>query len=42
MKAVIMAGCEGTRLRPLRCNIPKHMIPVANKPVMQHIIELVN
>jgi len=40
MKAVIMAGGEGTRLRPLTCNRPKPMVPVANKPVMEHIVEL--
>lgn len=40
MKAVIMAGGEGTRLRPLTCCRPKPMVPVANKPVMEHIIEL--
>lgn len=40
MKAVIMAGGEGTRLRPLTSNIPKPMVPVVNKPIMQHIIEL--
>ena len=40
MKSVIMAGGEGTRLRPLTCNIPKPMVPVVNKPVMEHIIEL--
>ncbi|HEX2947308.1 MAG TPA: sugar phosphate nucleotidyltransferase [Clostridia bacterium] len=40
MKAVIMAGGEGTRLRPLTCCRPKPMVPVANKPVMEHILEL--
>jgi mannose-1-phosphate guanylyltransferase/phosphomannomutase len=40
MKAVIMAGGEGTRLRPLTCSRPKPMVPVANKPVMEHILEL--
>jgi len=40
MKAVIMAGGEGTRLRPLTCGRPKPMVPVANKPVMEHITEL--
>lgn len=40
MKAVIMAGGEGSRLRPLTCSRPKPMVPVANKPVMQHIVEL--
>ncbi len=38
MKAIIMAGGEGTRLRPLTCGIPKPMVPIANKPVMEHII----
>ncbi|MFH1736487.1 MAG: nucleotidyltransferase family protein, partial [Actinomycetota bacterium] len=40
MKAVIMAGGEGTRLRPLTSNQPKPMVPVMNKPVMEYIIEL--
>lgn len=42
MKAVIMAGGEGTRLRPLTCNRPKPMVPVVNKPVMWHIMALLN
>ncbi|NSW92934.1 MAG: NTP transferase domain-containing protein [Firmicutes bacterium] len=40
MKAVIMAGGEGTRLRPLTCNRPKPMVPIVNKPMMEHIVEL--
>ncbi|WHH58874.1 sugar phosphate nucleotidyltransferase [Petroclostridium sp. X23] len=40
MKAIIMAGGEGTRLRPLTCSRPKPMVPVMNKPVMEHIINL--
>ncbi len=35
-----MAGGFGTRLRPLTCNIPKPMVPMVNKPMMQHIVEL--
>ncbi len=35
-----MAGGFGTRLRPLTNNTPKPMIPLANKPMMEHIIEL--
>ena len=35
-----MAGGEGTRLRPLTSNQPKPMVPIAGKPCMQHIIEL--
>ncbi|HLM63526.1 MAG TPA: mannose-1-phosphate guanyltransferase [Acidimicrobiales bacterium] len=40
MKAVIMAGGEGTRLRPLTSNAPKPMMPIANRPMMEHIIQL--
>jgi mannose-1-phosphate guanylyltransferase / phosphomannomutase len=40
MKAVVMAGGEGSRLRPLTSRTPKPLVPIANKPVMQHIIEL--
>ena len=35
-----MAGGEGSRLRPLTSNMPKPMLPVANRPLMEHIIEL--
>ena len=35
-----MAGGFGTRLRPLTCNIPKPMVPMMNKPMMQHIVAL--
>ncbi|HEY9786529.1 MAG TPA: mannose-1-phosphate guanyltransferase [Candidatus Obscuribacterales bacterium] len=40
MRAVIMAGGSGTRLRPLTSNLPKPMVPVANKPMAEHIVEL--
>ncbi|MBV8305764.1 MAG: mannose-1-phosphate guanyltransferase [Acidimicrobiia bacterium] len=40
MKAVIMAGGEGTRLRPLTSNSPKPMMPLANRPMMEHIVRL--
>lgn len=40
MKAVIMAGGFGTRIQPLTSNIPKPMIPLANRPIMLHIVEL--
>jgi mannose-1-phosphate guanylyltransferase/phosphomannomutase len=36
-----MAGGEGTRLRPLTSNQPKPMVPIAGKPCMEHIVELV-
>lgn len=35
-----MAGGEGTRLRPLTCDIPKPMVPILNKPVMEYTIKL--
>jgi len=40
VKAVIMAGGEGTRLRPLTSNAPKPMLPLVNRPMMEHIIDL--
>ncbi|MEZ5167999.1 MAG: NDP-sugar synthase [Acidimicrobiales bacterium] len=40
MKAVIMAGGEGTRLRPLTSNVPKPMMPLANRPMMAHLLDL--
>ncbi len=40
MKAVIMAGGEGTRLRPLSLGSPKPMTPLLGRPVMEHIINL--
>ena len=42
LQAVIMAGVEGSRLRPLTSNVPKPMLPVANRPLMEHIIELLS
>ena len=40
MKAVVMAGGEGTRLRPLTSNQPKPMVPIVGKPCMEHILDL--
>ncbi len=40
MKGVILAGGKGTRLRPLTCNLPKPMLPLLQKPVMEYSIEL--
>lgn len=40
MKIIIMAGGEGSRLRPITCGRPKPMVPVVNRPVMLHIVEL--
>ena len=35
-----MAGGEGTRLRPLTSNAPKPMMPLVNRPMMEHIVDL--
>ncbi|ACA98953.1 MULTISPECIES: mannose-1-phosphate guanyltransferase [Cyanophyceae] len=40
MRAVLMAGGAGTRLRPLTCDLPKPMVPVLNRPIAEHIINL--
>ncbi len=40
MKAVVMAGGEGSRLRPLTLGRPKPMMPLVNKPVLSHILDL--
>lgn len=40
MKTIIMAGGEGSRLRPITCGRPKPMVPVVNRPIMLHIVEL--
>ena len=42
MRAVVMAGGEGTRLRPLTSNQPKPMVPIVGKPCMEHILELLS
>lgn len=40
MKAIIMAGGEGSRLRPLTCSCPKPMVPLMDRPVMSYAVEL--
>src|SRR5919198_420800 len=40
MKAVVMAGGEGSRLRPLTINRPKPMVAIVNKPCLGHIFDL--
>src|SRR5438093_8005071 len=40
MKAVILAGVKGTRVRPITETVPKPMIPIINKPVMEFLIDL--
>jgi len=40
MKAIIMAGGEGSRLRPLTCDCPKPMVPLMDRPVMSYALAL--
>jgi mannose-1-phosphate guanylyltransferase/phosphomannomutase len=40
VKAVVMAGGEGTRLRPMTANQPKPLLPVVNRPIMEHVLRL--
>lgn len=40
MKAVILVGGEGLRLRPLTCDMPKPMVPILDKPFMHHLVDL--
>lgn len=38
-KAVILAGGKGLKMRPLTYDMPKAMIPINGRPVLEHIIE---
>src|SRR6185436_19416469 len=40
MRAMILAAGVGSRLDPLTRNLPKPLVPIVNRPVMEHIIEL--
>ena len=41
MKAVILAAGEGRRLRPFTETLPKVMLPVANKPILEYVVDAV-
>ena len=40
MKAMILAAGKGTRVRPITYTIPKPLIPILEKPVMEFLLEL--
>src|SRR5690348_11597989 len=39
VRAMVMAAGAGTRLRPLTNDVPKPMVPVANRPVLEYTIQ---
>src|SRR5215510_5581321 len=39
MKAMVMAAGAGTRLQPLTFSVPKPMVPVANRPVLEYTLD---
>ena len=38
MRAVVLVGGFGTRLRPLTCHAPKQMLPIVNRPMIEHVV----
>ncbi|MDQ7083702.1 MAG: sugar phosphate nucleotidyltransferase [Sulfurovum sp.] len=40
MKAVILSGGLGTRVKPLTNILPKPMVPIIERPLISHILEL--
>ncbi|MDD4182548.1 MAG: sugar phosphate nucleotidyltransferase, partial [Candidatus Omnitrophica bacterium] len=42
MRILVLAAGYGTRLYPLTLNLPKSLVPVCNKPLMNFLIEKIN
>jgi glucose-1-phosphate thymidylyltransferase len=41
VKALILAAGKGTRLRPLTNTVPKHLLPLGNKPILFHVLDYI-
>jgi glucose-1-phosphate thymidylyltransferase len=41
MKALVLAAGKGTRLKPLTNTVPKHLLPVGNKPILFHVLDYI-
>ncbi|MFD7646016.1 sugar phosphate nucleotidyltransferase, partial [Kitasatospora sp. NPDC059795] len=39
MKALVLSGGSGTRLRPISYAMPKQLVPIAGKPVLEYVLE---
>ena len=39
MKAVVLVGGEGTRLRPLTETVPKPLLPLVDRPILDHVLD---
>jgi glucose-1-phosphate thymidylyltransferase len=41
VKALVLAAGKGTRLKPLTNTVPKHLLPVGNKPILFHMLDYI-
>ncbi|MFG3701411.1 glucose-1-phosphate thymidylyltransferase [Micromonospora sp. NPDC047620] len=39
MKALVLSGGSGTRLRPISHSLPKQLVPLANRPLLEHVLQ---
>jgi len=42
MKALVLCGGQGTRLKPVTTTMPKHLLPVANKPILSYVLDQIS